>query len=124
MAQESEAVGRATQAGQEVSSGAQAAIERAISVLGPYEDEPRIAALTEKLRAIGSPTDGFSAGDYGGDAEVVKSMVEAESIAKSEAASPALRERAASVARDLQLLHLQEFNPRAAAEYRRARVDA
>jgi hypothetical protein len=121
-AQQSEAVATSTRAGQEVSAGARAAIEQAIAVLEAHDAEPRVRALVEKLRAIASPTDNFAAMDYARhDREglVVKAMVDAERIAKSEAASPAMRERAAAAHRDLQLSHLQRWNPRAAADWQR-----
>jgi hypothetical protein len=64
----SDAVGAATQAGQNVSSGAQAAIGRAVEEISPYAGEdPRVEALVTKLLAIADPVGG-------GEGQLAKAM--------------------------------------------------
>jgi hypothetical protein len=53
----SDEMGRATRDGVDVSTGAQRALKNALAALEPYADEPRIAALVDKVRAIGAPED-------------------------------------------------------------------
>jgi hypothetical protein len=91
----------------QVSSGAQAAIGRAVDVLRPYRNEPRVDGLLGKLEAIQSPDD-FGDGD-----ELAKAMVACDRIAKSEDLSPELRERGRKAGMACQLEYLAKSNPMA-----------
>ena len=104
--------GRAALQGVNVSARAQAAIRRAIAELGAVAGEdPRLSALVSKLRAIESPTD-FDADRA---ASVAKALADSERLAKSEDASPAVRERMREVSMELQRAHLSRYSAGGAA---------
>lgn len=89
-----------------VSSGARSALRRAMSVLEGYgAEDPRIAALIEKLGAIESPEDIDGAG-----AELAKTMIVCDRIQKSETSSDELRKMAADASFELQRAHLQRHS--------------
>ena len=90
----------------DVSSGARAAIGRARSVLKPYSDEPRIAALVDKLNAIASPA------DISGDSDALEDSVAGTTVEKANG----------GMSREAQLRHLRSFNPRAADAWERTRA--
>jgi hypothetical protein len=104
----------------DVSSGAQAGIQRARDVLAPYADEPRVAALLSKLNAVGDPVEAGEDED-GDDAEgrLTKCLTGLRStLSKADIAGPtrdALRKSQYEIERELLAVH----NPRAANEWDR-----
>ena len=89
----------------EVSAAAQRAIRNAQVALRPYADEPRVAALVQKLTAISSPEGSFERDD-----EISKALIHVESLAKGEDASAAVRDRASQVSMELQRAHLSRHS--------------
>ena len=99
--------GAAVLAGVNMSEAAQQAVRRAVNQLRPHagEDE-RVAALVRKLNAIANPDD-FDSERAG---EIAKALHDSERIAKSEDASPALRERMRKASLELQRAHLSRYS--------------
>jgi hypothetical protein len=91
----------------DVSTGAQGAIKSAMDALQPYSSEPRVAGLLSKLNAIANPED-IRGED---ETQLAKSIADCEKIAKSEDASPHLRERAENVGHELQRAYLRKVSP-------------
>jgi hypothetical protein len=99
---DSSAVSSSTAARQNVSPGAKSALLRAKSVLQGYSaEDPRIAALIEKLGAIESPQDD-------GGVELAKTYEVCQRLAKSESAE--VRKMAADASFELQRAHLQRHS--------------
>jgi hypothetical protein len=91
-----------TTARQNVSPGAKSALLRAKGVLQGYAaEDPRIAALIEKLGAIESPQDD-------GGAELAKRYERCVELSKSEDAT--VREAAAAASFEFQRSHLQRHS--------------
>ena len=91
-----------------VSPAAAQACTRAIQLLKPYADEPRVAALARKLGAIANPT--TSSDDLAG------AMADVDSIKKSEL-DPAARERVRKSQRSLEAEYLAKYSPAAYATW-------
>ena len=92
-----------------VSPAAAQACTRAIQLLKPYADEPRVAALARKLAAIANPTSSVP-GDLAG------AMADVDSIKKSEL-DPAARERVRKSQRSLEAEYLAKYSPAAYATW-------
>jgi hypothetical protein len=99
-----------------VSTGAQAAIRRAMAALTPYEGEPRVAALVTKLRAIESPSD-FDADRV---AEISKALLDCQSLAKSEDVSDLVKAKAESARVELEKSYLERMSPAGSDVWKRA----
>ena len=93
-----------------VSPAAQAAIHSAVALLAPHASEPRIAALTSKLQAIGSPVGEGAEG-------VSKAIRGVNDLLKSEDLPLEAQRNLAKSSRDLQLEVLRQQNPKGAYEY-------
>ena len=94
-----------------VSPAAAQACTRAIQLLKPYADEPRVSALMRKLGAIASPT------SFGTD-RLVGAMNDVADIRKSEAAlDPVTREQVRKSQRELESEYLAKYSPAAHAQW-------
>jgi len=99
----------------DVSAGARAGIQRALDVLKPYNDEPRIQALLTKLAAIGDPV-GAGGDEDADDADKVSKALEGvrATLSKADDLPPSTRENLHKAEMELQREYLAKFNPAAA----------
>lgn len=103
----------------DVSAGARAGIQRALDVLTPYRDEPRVAALVNKLTTIGDPIEAGGDEDVDDEAKLTKALCQVRAhLTKCEDLPPTTRESLRKAALALEREHLAKMgNPRAAEQW-------
>src|SRR5215831_12547160 len=93
------------------------AVAEAVQCLEPYAGDSRYSDLIRRLESLQQAHESEQP-EPDHEGEVASVLAEAEGVAKSETAAPAVRERARKAAASLQYEHLAKMSPAAAQAWR------